>query len=135
MNHNQSIEQQQQQNINVVSENGVNNNDDEITLLPYITHNSLKNEYAVYIPYKISDINLIEHCTGVYNISSFLGLSTDRSSYSPSYTYQYNDTTFEIGIIGYDLNKIYKTIESIQTILIEKKCEVDTNLKKIKITS
>ena len=113
----------------------MDNINDEITLLPYITHNSLKNEYAVYIPYKILDTKMIEHCTGVYNISSFLGLSTDRSLYSPSYTYQYNDTIFEIGIIGYDLDKIYKTIEIIQTILIEKKCEVDTNLKKIKITS
>ena len=71
---------------------------------------------------------MIEYCINAYNISSYLGLPTDRSSYSPSYTYQYNDTIFEIGIIGYDLDKIYKTIES-----IEKKCKVDTNLKKIKI--
>ena len=111
----------------------MDNINDEITLLPYITHNLLKNEYGVYIPYKISDTNMIEHCINIYNISSYLGLPTDRSSYSPSYTYQYNDTIFEIGIIGYDLDKIYKTIESIQKILIEKKCKVDTDLKKIKI--
>ena len=111
----------------------MDNINNEITLLPYIIYHLLKNEYTAYIPYKISNTNMIEHCINVYNISSYCGLSTDRSSYSPSYTYQYDDTTFEIGIIGYDLDKIYKTIKSIQKILIEKKCKVDTNLKKIKI--
>lgn len=106
---------------------------EEITLLPNITHNIIKNIYGAYIPYEISDTNMIEHCDGSDQISRYLGLRTDKSPYSPSYTYQYNDTIFEIGFFGYDLNKIYKTIESIQKILIEKKCKVDTDLKKIKI--
>ena len=111
------------------------------SLLPYIIYHFSKNEYTAYIPYKIPPNNpiMFDHCLGsISEISNYFGLSTDRTLYSPSYTYMYekppnNPIIFEIGILGRNLNKIYKTIESIQSKLIEKNCEVNTNLKKINI--
>ena len=73
------------------------------------------------------------HCVTPYDISGYLDLPTDKSPYSPSYTYIYSDTIFEIGIIGDDLDTIYKTIKNIQQKLIKKNCKVDTNLEKITI--
>lgn len=108
-------------------------NNDEISLLPYIIYYVDKKSYAAYIPYKITDENMIEYVSLIDNITNYLDLPNDRSLYSPSYTYNYNDEIHEIGILGKKLDKMIEAIKNIQSKLIEKKCIVDTNLIHINI--
>ena len=63
-----------------------------------------------------------------------LGLPADKKEYNPSYTYDWNDTIFEVGIFGTDLDKIYNSIKNIQSLLKSKICcEIDDNFYNINI--
>lgn len=63
-----------------------------------------------------------------------LGLPVDKKEYNLSYTYDWNDTTFEVGIFGTELDKIYNSIKHIQSLLKSKICcEIDDNFDNIKI--
>ena len=107
--------------------------EENISLLPYIIYHEKSKEYTAYIKYKTINKDIMEHAVGAYNIAEVLGLPTDRSKYSPSYTYAYDDTTYEIGIIGDELKKIFESIKNIQTKLVSKNCIVDDNLDKIRV--
>jgi len=55
-------------------------------------------------------------------------------NYNPSYTYRWDDNTFEVGICGNDLCKMYDSIKNIQSLLKNKiNCETDDNFENIKI--
>jgi thymidylate synthase len=108
-------------------------NEEKIDLLPRIIWHSNSNQYTAYIPYEISFDVSIENCNNTYSIACFLGLPTNRSNYSPSYSYQYNDKTFEVGIAGTKIDRIYDAIRQIQEQLIKKNCKVDVNLEKIMV--
>ena len=135
-------------------------NEDNL-LSPYIMFHKKNKEFTAYIPYKITDNKSYEldyphtsFCTltqqsyklDKYNcpiqeiaISSILmckllGLPADKKEYNLSYTYDWNDTIFEVGIFGTDLDKIYDSIKNIQSLLKSKICcEIDDNFYNINI--
>ena len=83
-------------------------------LLPYIIYHTSSKNYSAYVPYKTINENIQEIANNTYLISDYLNLVTNRSDYSPSYTYRFNNVKFEIGLVGNDLNKIYESIKNIQ---------------------
>ena len=63
-----------------------------------------------------------------------LVLPVDKKEYNLSYTYDWNDTIFEVGIFGTNLDKIYNSIKNIQSLLKSKICcEIDDNFYNINI--
>jgi len=137
--------------------------DETIPSSPYITYDSYSGEYCGYIPYKITNNNITyelsyeykRYCpvtkkhikenkyefpiedilTSSYLICRLLELERGNcDNYNPSYTYSWYDNTFEVGICGKDLCKMYDSIENIQSLLKNKiNCETDDNFENIKM--
>jgi len=102
-------------------------------LLPYIYYCELKNIYTAYVPYLSFDINIQNIAYSTYLICKLLDLSNNNEDYTPSYTYCYNDTKFEIGIKGNNLDKIYESIKIIQLKLKNHNCIINDNLSTLEI--
>ena len=133
----------------------------DIPSSPYIIYHERNKEYTAYIPYKIVDNKSYEldyphilccpitqqsytfekYCFPIKEIAissilmcKLLGLPVDKKEYNLSYTYDWNDTIFEVGIFGTELDKIYNSIKNIQSLLKSKICcEIDDNFDNIKI--
>lgn len=103
------------------------------SLLPYIGYHKSNNKYSAYIPYICLNSHIQSIAGNTYLISEFLNLSTDRSDYSPTYTYCLTDNKFEIGIEGQDLDIIYKSIKDIQIKLKNNSCIINDNFEKLDI--
>jgi len=137
--------------------------DETIPSSPYITYHSETENYTGYIPYKITNNNItyelgeyiryspvtkkhikenkcefpIEDIVkSAYLMCRLLELEYGGGcdDYNPSYTYNWDDNTFEVGIEGKDLCKMYDSIKNIQSLLKNKiNCETDDNFENIKI--
>ena len=91
-------------------------------------------------PYKTFDDQIIEVAGNTWQITQFLELDSEQTDienqldyYIPSYTYQYDVNTFEIGIAGDNLEMVFETIKLIQKKLLVHNCLIDENLEKIDI--
>lgn len=119
----------------------------DIPKSPYICYHTYADNYTAYIPYTLTNINqkvmmpsdkheydIDDIVNNTYMLSKLLELEC-RTDYNPSYIYSYSNTTFEVGIIGTNLIKIYDSIKNIQTLLKNKiECETENNLENIEIS-
>lgn len=127
---------------------------------PYIIYHSKARNYTGYIPYKIINnkktYELGEHImycnetkkhikqtkcelpiedivNSSYLMCRLLELEYGED-YQPSYTYKFDYNTFEVGICGTNLHKMYDSIKNIQSLLKNKiDCETDDYFENIKI--
>jgi len=91
---------------------------------PYICYYKDTKNYCAYIPYHSNNQNDFDEFRNTFRACLYFNLPTTREDGEVSYSYEYGNNIFELGIMSNDLQVIRNKMQIIQIAIQRKGCSV-----------